>query len=297
VSSLSSLSQEIAAVVSAAAASVVPVHGRSRFNSSGVHWAPGLVVTAAHTIRREGDVELSNGVDAEIAGVDPGVDLAVLRASGLNVPVASQRRDSALHAGELIFSIGRNKDRVNAGMGVVGSVDGPSTTWRGGKLDRVIRAALDLHAVAAGGSIIDASGRLIGIATPVLSRTSVFAVPVETVDRLVQTIATHGRVPQGYLGLGLQPVPIPESLRNKHGLAASTALMTVSVDEESPAGAAGMLIGDILYELDGHAVERPDAVRRLLSESIGKQVSLRILRGGEAVALQATVADRHGRKA
>jgi S1-C subfamily serine protease len=58
-----------------------------------------------------------------------------------------------------------------------------------------------------------------------------------------------------------------------------------------------MLIGDILYELDGHAVERPDAVRRLLSESIGKQVSLRILRGGEAVALQATVADRHGRKA
>jgi len=84
--------------------------------------------------------------------------------------------------------------------GVISSIGGPSQTWRGGKLDQVIRLDLLLHPVASGGAIVDASGKLIGIGTPVLSRVSVFAVPNGTVERVVRALLEHGRVPQGYLG-------------------------------------------------------------------------------------------------
>lgn len=82
-SSLVSFSNELASLVESSAASVVGVHGRPRFNSSGVHWSPGVVVTAEHTVRQDENIFVSTGAGtrlaAEVAGRDPGTDLAVLR--------------------------------------------------------------------------------------------------------------------------------------------------------------------------------------------------------------------------
>ena len=96
---------------------------------------------------------------------------------------------------------------------------------------------------------MDIEGPLIGVATPVLSRVTVFAVPITTVARVVDALLAHGKVPQGYLGAGLLPVAVPEHLTKGLGLSVSDGLMTVSVDAESPAGGkAGLLIGDVLLE-------------------------------------------------
>src|SRR6185312_45385 len=96
--SLVSFSNEIADLVERTAASVVAVHGRRRFNSSGVHWSPGVIVTADHTLRTDEGIVITTGsgeaLDAELAGRDPGTDLAVLRVAGLNqnseVPTAAR---------------------------------------------------------------------------------------------------------------------------------------------------------------------------------------------------------------
>jgi S1-C subfamily serine protease len=87
---------------------------------------------------------------------------------------------------------------------------------------------------------------MIGVATPVLSRASVFAVPNATVERVVQALLAHGRLPQGYLGAGLQPIRLPEHLIKSVGLPAAGGLMTISVDQSAPAGKSGLMIGDVL---------------------------------------------------
>jgi S1-C subfamily serine protease len=298
--SLVSLSNDLAALVAASAGAVVAVQGRPRFNSSGVHWSAGVVVTAEHTLRHDDDIYVTTGagdrLPAELAGRDPGTDLAVLRVKDLAVPVIAKAEDNGHRPGNLVVAVGRNKDSTNAALGVISSLGGPSQTWRGGKLDQVIRLDLALHPVAAGGAVVDAAGKTIGIATPILSRVAVFAVPNATVDRVAQALLAHGRLPQGYLGAGLQPIRLPEHLKESLGLSVASGLMTVSVDENAPAGKAGLLIGDVLVELGGHIVDRIESLKPLLAESVGKTLSVRILRGGKLMTLEIAVAERPGRK-
>ncbi len=241
-------------------ASVVAVHARRRLQSRGVHWSPGVVVTAEHTIHHDDDLSITTGAGeklaAELAGKDPGTDLAVLRVKDLKIPTASKRGDTAYRPGNLVVAIGRNKESSNVSLGVLSSLAGPSQSARGGKLDQVIRVDLDLHPASSGGAVVDTEGKLIGIATPALSRVAVFAIPNATVDRIVTALLAHGRVRQGYLGAGLQPVALPEHLTKSLGINAASGLMTVSVDQDGPAGKAGMLIGDVVLELNGQPVQK-----------------------------------------
>ena len=297
--SLAALSNDLASVVEQVSASVVAVHARRRFHSSGVHWSPGVVVTAEHAIHHEEDIVVTTStgekLTAELAGKDPGSDLAVLRVKGLAVPVTTKRDDKEYRVGNLVLAVGRNKESVNASLGVVSSLAGASQSARGGKLDQVIRLDLALHPASCGGAVVDASGKLIGIATPALSRVAIFAVPNATVDRVVKALLQHGRLQQGYLGAGLQPISLPEHLIKSLGLTASSGLMTVSVDQEGPAVKAGLVLGDILLELNGEPVQRPERVRPLLAELIGKTIPVRILRAGAFATLELTVTERPGR--
>src|SRR6185503_8906803 len=114
--SLVFFSNGIADLVERTAASVVAVHGRRRFNSSGVHWSPGVIVTADHTLRADEGIVITTGSGeefaAEIAGRDPGTDLAVLRVSGLDqnsgVPAAARNGTAACRPGDLALAVGRN---------------------------------------------------------------------------------------------------------------------------------------------------------------------------------------------
>lgn len=297
--SLPALSLEFADLVEQASAAVVAIHARHRFHSSGVHWAPGIVVAAEHAVLKDEDVHVTRGEErytADVIGRDPGTDLAVLRIRGEHSLPLAQLADagaaSALRPGNLVFAIGRNKESANAELGLIGSVGGPAQSRRGGKLDQVIRLDLALHPVSAGGAVVDASGNVIGIATPALSRAAVFAVPNVTVDRVVQAVLKHGRVPQGYLGVGLQPIAVPEHLIKSLGLKSAVALMAISVDRDAPAGKAGMQIGDVLLEWNGVALDRPESLRPLLAEAVAQTAKLRILRGGEERSLEVAVTER-----
>jgi len=296
--SLVALSEQIASTVEQAAQSVVSVHARHRFDSSGVHWSPEIVVTADHALRRDEGIRVTlpdgSKADAELVGRDPGTDLAVLRVKGLGIPVISKDENpAAIIPGGIVLAVGRSKDSAVAAFGVISNISGPSQTWRGGKLDQVVRLDLSLHPAGAGSAVVGASGKLLGIATPALSRVSVFAIPLSTVARVTDNLVAHGRVPRGYLGVGLQPIAIPEHLRSKLNLANSTGLIAISVENEGPAGKAGMSIGDVLLELGGRPAQRTENVQEVLSsESVGRKIQARILRGGNAVELEITIAER-----
>lgn len=296
---LVSLSNSLAAAVESSARAVAAVAARSRFPSSGIHLQPGIVVTADHTVRRDEDlrVTLASGqtVDATLAGRDPSTDLAVLRVPGLDAPPAATFREEAtLRAGDLVLAVGRSPEHgPTAALGLVSAASGPWRTWRGGSIEQLLRIDGALHPGTSGGAVVDAEGRIAGLATAGLSRTSPIAIPLVTLYRVVRQILAHGRVARGFLGVGLQAVALPQALRARFGRSATRALIVLNVEPDSPATRAGILIGDIFLALAGSPVSEPADVQAVLGpDFIGRPLAAEILRGGELVQLTITVGER-----
>jgi S1-C subfamily serine protease len=287
---LATLSQELAAAVANAGRSVVAVHARPRFSSSGAFWQPGVIVTAEHTIRREEEitVTLPDGTKAPatLVGSDPGTDIAVLRVEGSPVGQALSPANPAQPApGNLALTIGRSHDSgVNATWGIVSAVSGPWRTWRGGRLDAYIRLDLTLYPGSSGGLVVNVDGEPLGIATSALSRIAGLAIPTATIDRVVDEILSRGHVARGYLGLGLQPVELPDHQKG---------LIVLSVEQDGPAAKAGVLIGDILLALGGRATADTDDVQAALeSHGVGKNVEATVLRGGTSRNIEVVIGER-----
>ena len=123
-------------------------------------------------------------------------------------------------------------------MGVISAVGGAWTTWRGGRIDQYVRLDVSLYPGSSGGAVVDTGGRVIGLATSALSRAAGVAIPAATVDRVAGELLSKGRIARGYLGLGLQPVRLPEHLISKLKLAAGTGLIVLTAEAGGPAESA-----------------------------------------------------------
>ena len=282
------LSNDLAAAVERAGRSVVAVHARPRFSSSGVIWKPGVIVTAQHTIRREEEitVTLPDGASraATLAGVDAGMDLAVLRISEPAGEAVSQFTEGT-RPGHLALAVGRSEDSgVNASMGIISAVSGPWRTWRGGRLDQYIRLDLTMYPMSSGGVVVDSAGGVIGVATSGLSRLAGLAIPAASINRVLDEILSRGRVARGYLGVGLQPVVVSNHQKG---------LIVLSTETGGPAANAGVLIGDILISVNGKPVAETEDVQSAMEGTRpGESVEAGLLRGGAEKRLAITVGER-----
>jgi S1-C subfamily serine protease len=286
--SLTNLSDELAASVERAASTVVAVYGGGRIPASGVHWRPGLIVTADHSLRRDEEVRVGlpsgNTIPAELAGRDPGTDLAVLKIDANALPPVASGHATNPRTGEIVLAVGRHRDiGTCAAMGIV-SVVGPGyQTWRGGKLDAFLRLDLELYPGCSGALVVDSRGNSVGIATALHSRFAPVAIPAQTVDRVTTELEKRGYVARGYLGVGMQPVAI----------AGGGGLIIVSVEPNSPASQSGLVIGDIVTHIDGKPVrDTRDVQTFLFGDGIGKPLAAKILRGGEPRDIQITIGEK-----
>jgi S1-C subfamily serine protease len=285
---LTALSSELADVVGKVGNSVVAVDARPRFGSSGVIWRPGIVVTAEHTVRREEEitVTLPDGTSATASevGRDPGTDLAVLKVEGASAGSLVVAAGEPV-PGNLALSIGRSPDSgVNATMGIVSAVSGSWRTWRGGRLDRYIRLDLTLYPGSSGGLVVNTKGEAIGIATSALSRIAGLAIPASTVNRVLDELLSRGHVARGYLGVGLQPVELPDHQKG---------LIVLSLEPDGPAAKSGVLIGDVMVSLDGKAVEDTDNIQTVLEKhTVGQTVLAGLIRGGVAQDVAIVIGER-----
>lgn len=287
---LATFSSELAGIVERAAPSVVAVHARPRFSSSGVFWRPGVIVTAEHTIRREEEITITtpDGVTtpATLAGSDPGTDLAILKTGhpGQTPPTLTAEPVP----GHIALTIGRSQDSgVNATMGIVSALGPAWRTWRGGRLDRYLRLDLTLYPGSSGGLVVNSAGEALGIATSALSRIAGVAIPASTVNRVVDELLARGRVRRGYLGVGLQPVELPDHHKG---------LIVLSLEPEGGAAKAGVLIGDVLLSLAGRPVADTDDIQAALeTRAVGDSIEAEIVRGGAARKIDITIGERPGR--
>ncbi|MDX2179836.1 MAG: S1C family serine protease [Bryobacteraceae bacterium] len=280
-----SFSEQLAGLVERAAAHVVTVHARPRVTSSGTIWSPGVVVTSHHTIAREDSIHLTlpsgERVAAELKGRDPATDLAVLTFDGNATPFS--REPAAAQAGHLLLTVGRNADTgPTAALGILSAASGTWRTWRGGELSRFLRLDVSLHPGAAGGAVVDMQGRFLGIASDALSRLSPLTIPVETLERVVAQLLERGRIPRGYLGVGLQPVKLPTG----------AGLILLSVEDGAAAARAGLLVGDVLVGLDATDVADPADVQAFLAtHGPGSKTAARIVRGGNLIEVMVEIGE------
>src|SRR5262245_16900498 len=262
---LLSLSNDLAGAVERVGPSIVAVHGRRQLPSTGIHWHPGVVVTADHTVRMDSDITVSTPdgrkLAAQLAGRDPGTDLAVLRVSDLPSPTAPLGDDAAVKVGHMVLALGFGP---RASWGIISALGPRWRSWRGGDIDRLVRLDLVLYPGFSGGPLVDASGRVIGVNTSGLSRETRLAVPLATVARVAGELLDKGHVSRGYLGLGMQPVALPEAARAGLGVGIDTGLIVVTVAPGGPAAKAGVMLGDVLVALDGAPVSDLDDVHARL---------------------------------
>jgi S1-C subfamily serine protease len=298
---LLAISNDFAAAVERAGRAVVAVNARPRMPSSGVHWRQGVVVTAEHTIKREEEISVmlpdGRSIPATLAGRDASTDLAVLRLQGGEFPTAEIGESALLKVGHLVLALGRPGERgLSASMGVVSALGGAWRTWSGGQIDQFVRLDLALYPGFSGGPLVDAQGSVVGVNTSG-PRSTVLAIPTSTVHRVVDQLLEKGRIARGYLGLGMQPVRLPDALKNALNVPTHGGIIVVAIEPDSPAERAGVLIGDVLVALDGRPMsDTADVLAMLGPERVGAEVKASIIRGGVLSELMIPVGERPRRR-
>ena len=294
---LSELSNAMANAVEIAGAGTVLVNGRRRLPASGIAYASDLILTANHVLEREEDIPVilpdGSELSSKLAGRDPGSDLAVLRLEGA-VPALAEPAPQEAHVGQIALALGRpSVDGIQASLGVVSAIGGPVRTGRGGLLERYIRTDAIPYPGFSGGPLIDGAGKVLGMNTSGLSRGASLVVPAGLAWQLAESLAKHGSVRRGYLGIRSQPVEIPSVSQESLGREQGKGLLLVSVEKRSPAEAGGLMVGDILVGFGGQAVADPDELLALLAgEVVDRPTPLEILRGGQPTQITVTIGER-----
>jgi len=297
---LTALSNDLADAVARVSQSVVAIHARRRIPSSGLVWSDGIVVAANHTITRDEDISVTSpdgsSVTGTLVGRDPSTDIAVLRAA-TTARLPDRAGEDQVQVGRVVLAVGRPGAQATASLGIISAVAGEWRTWQGGRIDRFIRLDLSVYDGFSGSALVDAGGKVLGLNSSGLSRASALAIPVTTVERVVGELLKRGRIVRGYLGLAVQPVRLPEVMQRELGLPGPMGLVIINLETGGPADKAGLLLGDIITGLDNQEITDPaDLLGFLASETVGTQISLRIVRAGTLETVRATVGERPSRK-
>ena len=276
-----------AARLVADAAPVVVAIGSGRAQSSGFVWRTGLIVTAEEALAEEDRfaVTLNGGeaVEAKLVGRDPSTDVALLRIDQADLAPVSLT-PAFPTAGMLAIAVGASGGTPTAALGLVSRSAGSWRSLRGGEIDARIDLDLGLPRGAEGGLVFDAESRAIGMAV-FGPRRRVLVIPASTIERVAAKLESHGRIPRGYLGVGLHPVTVEGS--------EESGAMIMTIDPKGPANAAGVLQGDIIVTWNGEPVRYIRSLLRTLGpDSVGQEVALGLKRGGSLREIRLTIAER-----
>lgn len=297
-SGLAAVSQSLVDLVGRSVSGVVAVKAAPYRVVSGICVRDDVFAVADHSLRREDRVPVhaANGAHAfaTILGRDPGLDLAFLKADGLGISPLPPADSASLKPGSLAIVVGLTLDvGPSTSLGILGAVGGSRRTWRGATLDHFYRLDINLYPSQAGAAVVNHNGELIGLATPALLRHSTVAIPIPTIHRVLDELLKTGRIREGYLGVGIQPIPIPVGLRTKTGYNSESGLIVLNVVPGTPADESGVQLGDILIALEGKPVSDVDELQGALrGENVDRSLKALFIRGGETIETQLKVAER-----
>ena len=317
---LQQLSDDMADLTEGAAPSILRVDARRRLPATGIAWSEDLIVTAHHVVERDDDIYIGlpdgSRAEAELVGRDPRHDLALLRVDA-QLQAASLAEDERLRVGNLVLALGRPRQKVKATLGVVSGMVTPGdarrrrrrmkrmfaqqagggkrewkkrawmkkAAWKAGGWERllagsIIQTDVTMYPGFSGGPLLAADGRVHGLNTSGFGGGVSVALPIAAIRKSVSALLADGKIQSGYIGIGVQSALLPDAIAESLGQEAG--LLIVSVEPDSPAADAGMLVGDILTALQGEPLEDVDELQMLLTRlEAGSEVSSSYVRGGE----------------
>jgi S1-C subfamily serine protease len=246
----------------------------------------GFLLTNAHVVSGSsgGTAEFADGTETrfDVVGADALSDLAVVRVHQYGAPAAPLGDADGLRIGQLVVAVGNP-------MGLAGSVTagvvsglGRSLPARDGRrvriIDSVIQTDAALNPGNSGGALADATGTVVGVNTAVAGYGLGLAVPVNTTTRhIISELLTNGKVRRAWLGVAGVPVPLPPPLAERLGQ--KLGLRVVEVIPGSPAGTAGIYLGDIMITAGGRPIQSVQGLQRLmLGPAIGTNLPITVLR-------------------
>ena len=298
----------------------VPVEGSG---SGFLYDREGHIVTNYHVIEDADEITISFGGEeccpAEIVGVDPSTDLAVLRVDQLGLPEPLPLGDSdALRVGQFVVAIG-NPFGLDQAMtfGIVSALERVIQSPDGRFVGEAIQTDAAVNPGNSGGPMLSLSGEVVGVTSqiisPVRGSSGVgFAISASTVRRVVPSLIATGRFPHPYLGLsGFGLIPEVRQLfrANDVALPFEEGILITSIEAASPADFAGLRAGfdrltvgafelrvggDIILAIDGQRVASMLELTVYLdvATSVGQTVEVTILRDGERLVIPIVVGER-----
>ena len=276
----------------------------------------GYIITNAHVVNAATDVEVQfsdkTRRGARIVGQDLSTDLALLKADpkGLDLRPLAFGDSDAVQVGDPTIAIGNpfGLDRTLT-TGVVSALQREIRAPDNYTIEDVIQTDAAINPGNSGGPLLDAAGRVIGVNSQIVSGSNGnvgigFAVPSNTVRKVIPDLKEKGRVERAYMGVDFIPVADLEGL----GLEAKSGLLVQAVEAGGPADRAGLrggtgvgevggqevrLGGDVIQKVDGRAVKTTDDIRAVLDEhDPGDEVAVEYRRDGKTLTAKLKLADR-----
>jgi S1-C subfamily serine protease len=264
-----------------------------------VFTADGFLLTSAHVVTgaNGGTATFADGSESrfDVVGADPLADLAVLRARSASAPPAELGDADTLKVGQLVVALGNPLGLAGSVTAGVVSGLGRSIPARDGRhirlIDDVIQTDAALNPGNSGGALATGDGKVVGVNTAVAGYGLGLAVPVNSTTRqIISELVSTGRVRRAWLGVAGAPTPLPPEISQKLGQ--RIGLRVAEVVPGSPAGVAGIFLGDIVVTAGGRPVESVQALQRLmLGPAIGTRLAITVLRKGAFVDVVAIPAE------
>jgi S1-C subfamily serine protease len=263
---------------------VVPVEGQG----SGVIIDPhGMIVTNNHVIDESTRVQvnLKDGRTfvGEVVGTDPATDVALVKINGENLPFATLGDSEKLKVGQIVLAIGNALGLPGAptvSMGLIGALGRPlpGTDF---VVEGLIQTDAAINPGNSGGPLADLDGKVIGMNTAMIpfAQGMGFAIPSETIKRIMDQISRHGRVVRPWLGIS--GMDVNKFVARRYNLPVEQGVLLAEVLQEGPARDAGLRVGDIVAKIGDSKVEgMKDLVGALSHLTIGDEVSVQFVRNG-----------------
>jgi len=251
----------------------------------------GLVVTNNHVVAGATElyVTLPDGrkFKGKVMGTDPGSDIALVKIDGKNLPSLKLADPKSLRVGQWTVAIGSPLGlQHSVTAGILSAMDREvSLNNRVGFL----QTSAPINPGNSGGPLLNMQGEVIGVNTAVAARAQGigFAVPVDTVARVIPQLEAKGKVERAWLGVGLKDLPDD---RQNMFYPTDSGVIVAQVDPNGPASKAGLIEGDVVLQLNGKDIKNAhELIVGVNNLKVGDKVSLLVSREGQKKTLQVTL--------
>jgi serine protease Do len=266
----------------------------------------GYIVTNYHVIAEADNIEVTlhdqRSFTAEVMGIDPDTDLAILKIDGSGFPYITIGNSDELQVGEWVLAVG-NPFGLNSSVtaGIISAKERTLGVLQGAEMpiESFLQTDAAVNMGNSGGALVNLRGELVGIPTLIISPTrtnigTAFAVPSSIVRRVHEDIMEFGEVRRGILGVSVRPVT-PE-IASQQGLDAIEGVYVEGTVRGSAADEAGVISGDVILGINGVSVNSPGELQQeVASHQPGETVDISLVRDGSEMEFSARLlsVDQH----